>query len=66
VAFDLVKREGLSMAEAAQVLGTTVSAVKLRTHRAYEALRNALGTAPGKIDKLLTTTKVRIHEGRGS
>lgn len=43
VAFDLVKREGLSMAEAAQVLGTTVSAVKLRTHRAYEALRGVRG-----------------------
>lgn len=63
VAFDLVKREGLSMAEAAQVLGTTVSAVKLRTHRAYEALRSALGSAPGRIDKLLATSKVRAHEG---
>lgn len=43
VAFELVKNEGLSMAEAAQVLGTTVAAVKLRAHRAYEALRHALG-----------------------
>jgi RNA polymerase sigma-70 factor (ECF subfamily) len=43
VAFELVKNEGLSMAEAAQVLGTTVAAVKLRAHRAYEALRIALG-----------------------
>lgn len=43
VAFELVKHEGLSMAEAAQVLGTTVAAVKLRAHRAYEALRVALG-----------------------
>jgi RNA polymerase sigma-70 factor (ECF subfamily) len=43
VAFELVKQEGLSMAEAAEVLGTTVSAVKLRAHRAYEALRAALG-----------------------
>ena len=43
VAFELVKQEGLSMAEAADVLGTTVSAVKLRAHRAYEALRAALG-----------------------
>ncbi len=42
-AFELVKNEGLSMAEAAQVLGTTVAAVKLRAHRAYEALRAALG-----------------------
>jgi RNA polymerase sigma-70 factor, ECF subfamily len=43
VAFDLVKRDGLSLAEAAEVLGTTVTAVKLRLHRAYEALRAALG-----------------------
>jgi RNA polymerase sigma-70 factor (ECF subfamily) len=42
-AFELIKGEGLSLAEAAQVLGTTVSAVKLRAHRAYEALRSALG-----------------------
>lgn len=51
-AFELVKQEGLSLAEAAQVLGTTVAAVKLRAHRAYEALRRALGkewrdTEPG-------------------
>jgi RNA polymerase sigma-70 factor (ECF subfamily) len=43
VAFELIKQEGLSVAEAAQVLGTTVAAVKLRAHRAYEALRAALG-----------------------
>lgn len=40
-AFALVKENGLSMAEAAQVLGTTVAAVKLRAHRTYEALRAA-------------------------
>jgi RNA polymerase sigma-70 factor (ECF subfamily) len=45
VAFELVKQEGLSVAEAAEVLGTTVSAVKLRAHRAYEALRVVLGDA---------------------
>jgi len=44
-AFQLIKQEGLSVAEAAQVLGTTVAAVKLRAHRAYEALRAALGDA---------------------
>jgi len=43
VAFELIKQEGLSLAEAAEVLGTTVTAVKLRAHRAYEALRAALG-----------------------
>lgn len=42
IAFELLKQEGLSVAEAAQVLGTTASAVKLRAHRAYEALRSAL------------------------
>jgi RNA polymerase sigma-70 factor (ECF subfamily) len=42
-AFELIKQEGLSVAEAAEVLGTTVAAVKLRAHRAYEALRQALG-----------------------
>ena len=42
-AFELIKRDGLSVAEAAGVLGTTVGAVKLRAHRAYEALRDALG-----------------------
>jgi RNA polymerase sigma-70 factor (ECF subfamily) len=38
-AYQLVKQEGLSLKRAAELLGTTVPAVKLRTHRAYEALR---------------------------
>jgi RNA polymerase sigma-70 factor (ECF subfamily) len=42
-AFELVQYDGLSMAEAAEVLGTTVTAVKLRAHRAYETLRELLG-----------------------
>ena len=46
VAFELVKVEGLSLVQAAEVLGTTVSAVKLRTHRAYEALRGSIGDGP--------------------
>jgi RNA polymerase sigma-70 factor (ECF subfamily) len=41
-AFELIRQEGLSVAEAAQILGTTTMAVKLRAHRAYEALRSAL------------------------
>jgi RNA polymerase sigma-70 factor (ECF subfamily) len=46
-AFELVKGEGLTLVQAAQTLGTTVTAVKLRLHRAYEALRaNAPGTRP--------------------
>jgi RNA polymerase sigma-70 factor (ECF subfamily) len=50
-AFELVKQEGLSVAEAAQVLGTTVSAVKLRAHRAYVALRVVLGDALREDDE---------------
>jgi len=41
-AFELVKHDGLSHAEAAQVLGTTVTAIKLRAHRTYDVLRAAL------------------------
>jgi RNA polymerase sigma-70 factor (ECF subfamily) len=51
VAFELLKQEGLSVAEAAQVLGTTVSAVKLRAHRAYQALRAALGDLVRREDE---------------
>jgi RNA polymerase sigma-70 factor (ECF subfamily) len=39
----LLKIEGLSTAEAAAVAGTTQGAIKLRAHRAYESLRQALG-----------------------
>jgi RNA polymerase sigma-70 factor, ECF subfamily len=42
-AFVLLRFEGLSVSEAAQVLGTTEGAVKVRAFRAYEALRAALG-----------------------
>jgi len=42
VAFRLLKSEGLSVAETAAVMGTTEGAVKLRAHRAYEALRALL------------------------
>lgn len=55
VAFELIKQDGLSVAEAAQVLGTTVPAVKLRAHRAYEALRAVLADLAGSD----------AHEGRG-
>jgi DNA-directed RNA polymerase specialized sigma24 family protein len=47
-----VKQEGLSIREAAQVLGTTVSAVKLRAHRAYIALRLVLGDRARAIAEL--------------
>jgi RNA polymerase sigma-70 factor (ECF subfamily) len=42
-AFELLKVEGLSHQEAAQALGTTVSAVKLRAFRAYATVRAVLG-----------------------
>ena len=48
IAFQLMKEEELSVAEAAEVLGTTQSAVKLRAHRAYQTLRAALGDLAGK------------------
>jgi RNA polymerase sigma-70 factor (ECF subfamily) len=38
-AYELVRGEGLSVAQAARALGTTPTAVKLRLHRVYEALR---------------------------
>ena len=41
-AFRLLKGEGLSVAEVATIMGTTKGAVKLRAHRAYEALRGFL------------------------
>jgi RNA polymerase sigma-70 factor (ECF subfamily) len=44
-AFVLLRFEGLSVAAAAQILGATEGAVKLRAFRAYEALRAALKTA---------------------
>ena len=40
-AFCLVKLEGLSVIDAAQVLGTTPGNVKIRAHRAAQALRRA-------------------------
>ncbi len=39
----LTKVEGRSHAEAAAILGTSVGAIKLRAHRAYEALRARFG-----------------------
>jgi RNA polymerase sigma-70 factor (ECF subfamily) len=41
-AFVLVRFEGLSLADAAQVLGATQAAVKIRVFRAYTAVRGAL------------------------
>jgi len=41
-AYRLLQQEGLSLKKAAEVLGTSVTAVKLRAHRAYVALRAVL------------------------
>jgi RNA polymerase sigma-70 factor (ECF subfamily) len=46
-AFVLLRFEGLSVAEAAQILGASESAVKLRAFRAYEVLREALKDSGG-------------------
>jgi RNA polymerase sigma-70 factor, ECF subfamily len=43
MAFDLVRRQELSGADAAEILGTSEAAVKQRVFRASEALREALG-----------------------
>lgn len=48
-AFELVKFEGLSVAETSQVLGITPGMVKIRTHRATAALRR---TAARRLDGL--------------
>jgi RNA polymerase sigma-70 factor (ECF subfamily) len=44
-AYVLLKEEGLSVKEAAAVLGTTAAVVRQRAHRAYAQLRTALGAA---------------------
>ena len=42
----LTKLDGRSVAEAAEIAGTTVGAMKVRAHRGYEALRKLLGATP--------------------
>lgn len=44
-AFELVRVDGLTHAQAAEALGVSVSSVKLRAHRAYAALRRAFSSA---------------------
>lgn len=50
-AFILIRYEGLSVADAARILGATENAVKLRAFHAYEALRGALGIEKEKTKK---------------
>jgi len=49
-AFQLVKQNGLSLAQAAEVLGTTITAVKLRLHRAVQGLRAVTGDESGDFE----------------
>jgi RNA polymerase sigma-70 factor (ECF subfamily) len=42
----LTKLDGKTIAEAAEIAGTTPGAMKVRAHRGYVALRKALGGAP--------------------
>jgi len=41
-AFELLKLEGLSVEDAARRAGTTAGALKVRAHRAYQAIRHLL------------------------
>ncbi|WP_437935105.1 RNA polymerase sigma factor [Sorangium sp. So ce341] len=58
-AFILIRYEGLSVQDAAAILGTTGTAVKLRAFRAYEALRAAL-------EELKRQPEAERGEGRGA
>jgi RNA polymerase sigma-70 factor (ECF subfamily) len=40
--FEMIKQDGMSLREAAAVMGTSVNAIKLRAHRAYVALRSSI------------------------
>ena len=46
-AFELMRLDGLTLVEAAAASGTTVPALKSRSHRAYESLRAAFAAALG-------------------
>ena len=68
-AFELVKTEGLSHAQAAAVLGTSVTGIKLRVHRAYLALRDALEAAPAALERTrppLLERETSAHPSRNS
>lgn len=68
-AFELVKLEGLSVAETAEVLGITRGMVKIRAHRATAALRAAMARRLGGSAERTTRPTPRpsrsgdIHEG---
>jgi RNA polymerase sigma-70 factor (ECF subfamily) len=64
IAYVLLREEGLSVNEAAALLGTTEAAVKQRAHRAYEQLRNAISAAGWEKDdhdsRRYHTSSIRI------
>ena len=66
LAFELVKWEGLSLAEAAEALGTTVPAVKALTHRAYRALQDGLRGATSSASRSRCATDRMRCEWPGS
>ncbi|CAN5778135.1 sigma-70 family RNA polymerase sigma factor [soil metagenome] len=45
----LTKLEGKSVAEAAEIAGTTPGAMKVRAHRGYETLRSLLGAVKARL-----------------
>ena len=64
-AFELVKGSGVSQAQAASLLGTTVTGIKLRVHRAYLALRAAVaegGEGDGTHGSAAMETSARATE----
>ena len=66
-AFVLLRYEGLSVQDAAAVLGATPTAVKLRAFRAYEALRAELADlreGPAEPGKTTSTSKKERAHGR--
>ena len=50
-AFVLLRYEGLSVAAAAQIVGISEGALKIRAFHAYEILRSALAGMEGESDE---------------
>ncbi len=63
-AFELVKFEGLSVAETAEVLGITQGMVKIRAHRATVALREATAQLLGDASEPATRPTARGSKPR--
>ena len=59
-------REGIDVPEVAQVVGASVSAVKVRAHRGYVRLRQALGDAAPLPSLDAAAEAAGNREGAGS